>query len=122
MLLSGDLQYVDESVHLDVPGEEGFALSCSGEQCGEIVYGIYVVFVYDVGYLLGVADIGYLCRSAGQELAFRLSPGYISCYGRATRKVVPQFHCKLGSDLSRRADYENILHYAVNLKSVANLL
>ena len=69
MLLPRHFENVDQAVHLDVPGLERQALGGGGEQGGEVVDGVDVVFVHDLGDLLGVADVGLLGGAALEQVA-----------------------------------------------------
>ncbi len=73
VVLAGHLEDVPQTVDADAPGQTWLALGYHGEQGGQVVDGINVVFLHGVGYLLGIGDVG---KGHGPRLAkcpFRLS-------------------------------------------------
>ena len=111
MLLAGNLQDVDEAVHLDVPSQQGFGLGNGREQGGEVVDGVDVVLFDDGSQLGGIGDIGLFRRAALEQHALGLSALDVTGNNSGVWDFPTQFHGKLRANLARGANDENILHF-----------
>ena len=89
MFFACNFENVDQTVHLYVPGFERKTLGRGGQQCRKVVDGVDIVFVYDFGYLLAVADVGLLGRAAFKQIAFWFRSGNISGLSTAFLRTRP---------------------------------
>ena len=95
VLLAGNLQDVDEAVHLDVPGQQGLRLGNGREQGGEVIDGVDLVLVHNRSQLGGVGHVGLLCRAAFQQDALRLAAFDVTGDNGGVGDFSTQFHSEL---------------------------
>ena len=114
MLLSGNFQDIQQSVHLDIPCHQRFPFGDCGKQGGKIVNRIDVVFLDDGRELSAIQDICFFGGTAFQQNSLGLRPFDVSGNNLTLRKKSPQFHGQFRSDLSGGSNYKYIFHVAWN--------
>ncbi len=99
-LFAGNLQDVDEAVHLDIPGHQGFAFGYRGKQGRQVIDGIDLVFFDRFGDLCPVGNIYHGTGTALKQFSLRFSTRDIAGDNRSLRQHAAEFHREFGADLT----------------------
>ena len=110
MVLACHLEHVPQAVDANLPGQARLLLGHDAEEGGEVVDGVDVVFLDNLGQLLAIGDVGDGSGTALGECALGLGARDVTCHDIRAAITVAEFCSKLRANLARRANHKDFFH------------